>query len=433
MLFLYPLVILLSSVSVCVLVLGSDPVLLDQRNRCHSRLKQLHGQQVTVHTPPNITGHWVSNSCEVRPGPEFLTRSYRFFPNGSFQALQFFYRDPDCSEPSSSLLIRGSVRPQRGSWLVHGGTFSEVHVSRVQLQCLQTTCDPDPDRSMQELTLMRLELRAEELFLGDVHTERAQRSLHQPAGYQSPLRSAKAECRGVCQIVSSADLHHPPVLPARPERPVRLQGSWVSTRCEVRPGVLFLTRQLTFHEDSQTWTGQYDHFSDPVCRHPTFSISASGRYSRGAPSAAIGGAVEFTFTVTHMMVTPMDVATTFLLSAFRGRECGAEGSWKLGVPQDVTSTSGCAALGVRLPHMEYELFRAGQDPSGHSLLYNGQRPSDGSSPDRPERRPTSFQPPLIRCERHERDQPFRLSAGAGPNALDTLPAAAALVLLHTLM
>uniref|UniRef100_A0A671L1V5 Protein APCDD1-like n=1 Tax=Sinocyclocheilus anshuiensis TaxID=1608454 RepID=A0A671L1V5_9TELE len=359
---------------------------------------QLHGQQVTVHTPPNITGHWVSNSCEVRPGPEFLTRSYRFFPDGSFQALQFYYQDPDCSKPSYSLLIRGSVRPLRASWLVRGGTASEVHVSRVQLRCLQTACDPPdtpaPDRSMQELTLMRLELRAEELFLGDVHTEHAQ-----PAGYQSPLRSAKAERCGVCRIVSSADLHHPPVLSARPERPVRLQGDWVSTRCEVRPGVLFLTRQLTFHEDSQTWTGQYEHFSDPVCRHPTFSISASGRYSRGAPSAAIGGAVQFTFTVTHMTVTPMDVATTSLLNVFRGRECGSEGSWQRGVPQDVTSTSGCAALGVRLPHTEYELFRAGQDPSGHSLLYNGQRPSDGSSPDRPERRPTSFQPPLIRCSR----------------------------------
>uniref|UniRef100_A0A672NXV1 APC down-regulated 1 n=1 Tax=Sinocyclocheilus grahami TaxID=75366 RepID=A0A672NXV1_SINGR len=331
-------------------------------------------------------------SCEVRPGPEFLTRSYRFFPDGSFQA-----------EPSYSLLIRGSVRPLRASWLVRGGTASEVHVSCVQQWCLQTACDPPdtpaPDRSMQELTLMRLELQAEELFLGDVHTERAQ-----PAGYQSPLRSAKAERCGVCRIVSSADLHHPPVLPVRPERPVRLQGDWVSTRCEVRPGVLFLTRQLTFHEDRQTWTGQYEHFSDPVCRHPTFSISASGRYSRGAPSAAVGGAVQFTFTVTHMTVTPMDVATTSLLNVFRGRACGSEGSWQRGVPQDVTSTSGCAALGVRLPHTEYELFRAGQDPSGHSLLYNGQRPSDGSSPDRPERRPTSFQPPLIRCSRGGRER-----------------------------
>ncbi|XP_043082739.1 protein APCDD1-like [Puntigrus tetrazona] len=429
-----PLVVLLSSVSVCVLGLGSDPVLLEQRNRCHSRLKQLQGQQVTVHTPPNITGHWVSDSCEVRPGPEFLTRSYRFLPDGRFQALQFFYQDPGCGEPRSSVLIRGRVRPLRGSWLVRGGTVGEVSVSGVQQRCLKTACEP-PDPSMQELTLMRLELGAEELFLGD-----ARRGPQQPAGYQTPLRSAQAERCGVCQLVSSADLHHPPVLPAQAERPVRLQGSWVSTRCEVRPGVLFLTRMLTFQEDSRSWTGQYDHFSDPVCRQPTFSITAGGHYSRGDPSSAIGGAVEFTFTVTQMAVTPMDVATTSLLNVFRGRGCGSEGSWQRGVPQDVTSTSGCAALGVRLPHTEYELFRAGQDPSGHSLLYNGQRPSDGSSPDRPERRPTSFQSPLIRCgsvppgERRrgrERDLPFRLSAGGGAITPDTL--VLALVLLHALM
>ncbi|XP_016296242.1 protein APCDD1-like [Sinocyclocheilus anshuiensis] len=462
MLSLYSLVILLSSVSVCEHRVGSDPVPLDSSSRCHSGLKQLHGQQVTVHLPPNITGHWVSSSCEVRPGPEFITRSYRFFPDGSFQALQFYYQDPDCSEPSYSLLIRGSVRPLQASWLVRGGAVCEYHLSRVQLLChgpkaaliqqrLQSACDLrqplrpgltyelwDEHFSMQELQLMRLERsghhgdpsrQIEELFLGDVHTVRAQRRLHQPAGYQTPLQSAKAERCGVCRIVSSADLHHPPVLSARPERPVRLQGDWVSTRCEVRPGVLFLTRQLTFHEDRQTWTGQYEHFSDPVCRHPTFSISASGRYSRGAPSADIGGAVQFTFTVTHMTVTPMDEATASLLKVLRGRACGAEGSWQRGVPQDVTSTSGCAALGVRLPHTEYELFSMGQDPSGRSLLYNGQRPSDGSSPDRPERRPTSFQPPLIRCstgqtgERRggrEGDQRFTLNASCGSNTLHGL-------------
>lgn len=103
---------------------------------------------------------------------------------------------------------------------------------------------------------------------------------------------------GICLIVASADLHHPPVLPPQSDRPVRLHGNWVSARCEARPGVLFLTRRLTFHEDSRTWEGQYEHFSDPVCRHPTFSISASGRYTRGAPSAAVMGAVEFTFTGT---------------------------------------------------------------------------------------------------------------------------------------
>ncbi|XP_067291023.1 protein APCDD1-like [Pseudorasbora parva] len=451
MLSLYYLVVLLSSVSVCVLMVGAGPVLLDKGSTCHSALKQLHsGHQVTVHIPPNISGHWVSNSCEVRPGPEFIIRSYRFYPNHTFQALQFYYQDNHCSQPSYSLRILGIVRPQRASWVVRGGTVSEFQLSRVQLFChgpdaaaklqrsLESGCDLGELRpglvyelwaegrdctrgfgfSMQELQLMRMEVRghhgdpgrqAEELFLGDVHTERAQRRLHQPSGYQTPLQSAKA-C-AICQSVASADLLHPPVLLSQIDRPVRLHGDWVSVRCEARPGVLFLTRRLAFHEESLTWTGHYEHFSDPLCRHPTFSITASGRYSRGEPSAAVMGAVDFTFTVTRMTVRPMDAATTSLLNVFRGSECGSEGSWHQGEEQDVTPTSGCAALGIRLPHTEYELFSTGQDSSGHSLLYNGQRPTDGSSPDRPDRRPTSYQPPLMRCHSpaREGDQNFRRS------------------------
>ncbi|XP_027328896.1 protein APCDD1-like [Anas platyrhynchos] len=425
--------------------------------RCRQQLRHLQdGARIAARLPPRLEGHWVSTGCEVRPGPEFLTRSYLFYANRIFKAYQFYYWDPSCREPSYSLVIKGKLRLRQASWITRGATEADYHLHKVGIvfhsqkamrevaswinQTSSEGCSGflPPGRTwapgalyellsakserdctaalgfaMHELSLVRVEKHyqpllepqqsgsqlVEELYLGDIHTDWLERLHYRPTGYQRPLQSAVHHVHPcpACGIIYRADEHHPPILPARAEPPMQLSGSWVSTHCEVRPAVLFLTRYFIFHGNNHTWEGYYYHYSDPLCKQPTFTIYASGRYTQGVPSSKVRGGTELAFKVTQARVTPMDQLTVMMLNSSEPGSCGLTNSWSAGVERDITPTNGCLALGIKLPHTEYELFKTEHDTRDRSLLYVGERPTDGSSPDRPDKRPTSYQAPLIQC------------------------------------
>ncbi|XP_031750509.1 protein APCDD1-like [Xenopus tropicalis] len=418
--------------------------------QCQYQLRHLQdGARITALLPPNIEGHWISTGCEVRPGPQFLIRSYRFYPERLFKALQFYYRDPHCRDPSHSLVIKGKVRLRQASWITRGAMeadyqlhkvgvsfHSQEMMSRVRAQMNRTCagfvhtgrswapgrvyelvstklgrdCSGAIGFTMHELSLLRLERQynpqhkgalVEKLFLGDIHTDESERVHYRPTGYQQPLQSALHHVHPcpACMEIYRADEHRPPVMPRPSHPPEHLIGQWVSGQCEVRPAVLFLTRYLTFHGDGHTWEGYYQHYADPLCRQPTFTLFASGHYRQGPRSERVAGGTDMVFRVTRARATPLSPAAVQMLNASGPGGCGAAGRWAVGEEQDITETGGCQALGIRLPHTEYELFKVEEDGGGGGrlLLYLGERPTDGSSPDSPNKRPTSYQPPLIQC------------------------------------
>ncbi|KAM4740887.1 protein APCDD1-like isoform 2-T3 [Anableps anableps] len=418
---------------------------------CQDRHLQ-EGVRITADIPPKLDGTWVSTRCEVRPGPEFLTRSYTFHSNRHFQVLQHYYTESGCEDPAYSLLIRGKIRLLQASWITRGATEAEYHLSKVGIvvhsmaakQRLASRLPPAcvslslneavPGKlyelyntragraclaamgfSVTEMGLVRVETqhhghggKVQELFLGDIHTDWAQRTQHRPTGYQQPLQNAMHHIHPcpVCALVYRSSEQRPPVLPRGPTVPLSLAGHWISQRCETRPNVLFLTRDFTFKPSQHVWEGIYRHYLDSACSQPTFTLRALGHYAQGNPSSKLSGASEFVFKVTQVRVTAMDESTAKLLNSTRPGKCGQAGDWRVGVEQDLTSTNGCPMLGIKLPHKEYELFKMELDHRNHPLLFTGERPTDGSSPDRPLRRPTSFQVPMVLCNGSERNPYF---------------------------
>lgn len=159
---------------------------------------------------------------------------------------------------------------------------------------------------------------------------------------------------------------------------------------------MFLTRRLLFDDDNKSWEGSYYHYVDALCRQPTFTIYALGTYASGPPSSQVGRSYDFDFKVNQVKITPGDKQIVRRLNEDDDTLCGRKGEWAIGEEQDVTDTAGCAYLGISVPHVEYEILRY-EKHRHNTILFLGQRPSDGGHPSTPHKRPTSFQAPLVKC------------------------------------
>ncbi len=202
----------------------------------------------------------------------------------------------------------------------------------------------------------------------------------------------------MCRKIQTSNEYDPPKLHRHHPHPSVLSGSWFSNRCETRPHGLFVTRYYGFDDSKQTFRGYYNHFADELCRQPMFTIYVTGSYHRRGVSETLTDAYEYDFHVDEAAVTPKDIRTVNNLNHDKVAGCGYT-TWTVGKEQVIPTNEGCSVLGLSVPYVEYEVVKLDREHH-NNLLYLGQRPSQGNSPTSPERRPTSFQPPLIRCSSH---------------------------------
>lgn len=168
------------------------------------------------------------------------------------------------------------------------------------------------------------------------------------------------------------------------------QGHWVSIACELRPGPQYLRRDFVIAQDS--WVGDITIYGDPACTTATVLLHIEGPIAFGAAVPVAEGAVETNFSGKKVTFTPLAQGLADFLNTAPAGTCGTD-TWKVGVEQDVTPTSGCALFGLKVPFTEYDITL-----TRDHYLFAGARPLDGSGFPDANKRATALQVPLIRVE-----------------------------------
>ncbi|KAG7209583.1 hypothetical protein KM043_011244 [Ampulex compressa] len=107
-----------------------------ETNRCGTIVKRLALQEratVADDTPTRLYSTWLSQECEVRTGPEYMIRKYRFFENGTFSLLRYYYAEESCSLATHTVVAHGTIQILLPSTMIPGTTEAKVYLDRVYL------------------------------------------------------------------------------------------------------------------------------------------------------------------------------------------------------------------------------------------------------------------------------------------------------------
>lgn len=429
---------------------------IQKQDICLRLVEKIYSARVFASTPPDINGLWTSHRCEIRSGPEYVLRKYTFQDNSTFEALQIYYADPDCASPLYGILAKGSFEIYDKSWTTPGATevnyyLSTVHIipysepiAKILSDDINKTCpghvtskwepyerykvysyeetgidewgnygghEVDCARgmffSLHEMQLLRLEERhihksvESLLYLGDVHTDKLMRREYRPASYQEPLKRPDSSGCAVCVALSSTDAFYPPSLPTRnyiPSEPIT-PGEWFSERCEAQATAMFLIRRLIILSDRRTYECYYYYYGDALCREPLFTLMTIGKYLMIGMSPRVRESYEYDFKILSLFITVEDLRIQQSLNnPYKKLSCGIPGTWKLGVTQNLTNSGGCPQFGITIPNTEYDIVMFEKEHHTKKLFF-GAKHTDRTVLSSPRNRPTSFQAPLIKCDR----------------------------------
>ncbi|CAK9796774.1 Protein APCDD1 [Anthophora plagiata] len=105
-------------------------------DRCEMMMRRIALEDkgiLTDNTPSRLHSTWISQECELRIGPKYITRKYSFFKNDTFLLLQYHYAEESCSIATYTVVARGSIKISSPSVTIPGAVNTNVQLDSVHL------------------------------------------------------------------------------------------------------------------------------------------------------------------------------------------------------------------------------------------------------------------------------------------------------------